>query len=165
MSNQANAVLAVAKKYVAEGYKEGANNDNIFGVWYGEDHQSWCAMFVSYCFAQANALPLIAGIQSPKGFAYCPTAVQHFTTTHQLVPVSSAQAGDIVFFNWDGQKLAEHVGLVVANDLATKTLTTYEGNTTAPGTIAGNESNGGGCYEKHRLYQFVVAVARPKWTS
>jgi len=162
MSNQANAVLAVAKKYVDQGYKEGPNNESIFGAWYGEDHQSWCAMFVSYCFAQANALPLIAGIQSPKGFAYCPIAVQHFTTTHQLVPVSSAQAGDIVFFNWDGQKLPEHVGLVVSNNPATKTLTTYEGNTGAPGV---NQSNGDGCYQKQRQYQFVVAVARPKWTN
>ena len=161
MSVQAQAVLAAAKKYVDAKYKEGANNESIFGAWYGEDHESWCAMFVSFCFFEAGALPLIAGIQSPKGFAYCPDAVIHFTTTHQLVPVAEAQAGDIVFFNWDGQHLAEHVGLVVSNDPAHKLLTTYEGNTGAPGV---NQSNGDGCYEKQRQYQFVVAVARPKWT-
>lgn len=166
MSNQANAVLAVAKKYVTQGYKEGANNDNIFGVWYGANHESWCAMFVSYCFAQANVLPLVAGIQSAKGFAYCPYAVNHFTSTHQLVPVTSAQPGDIVFFNWSGKGgIAEHVGLVVSNNIGSKLLTTYEGNTATPGAVGGNESNGDGCYQKVRQYEFVVAVARPKWAN
>jgi len=162
LSIQANAVLDIAKKYVQQGYKESPNNDSIFGAWYGENHQSWCAMFVSYCFNQAGAGALIAGIQSPKGFAYCPTAVNHFTITHQLVPVASAQAGDIVFFNWEGQKQAEHVGLVVSNDTQHRVLTTYEGNTGAPGV---NQSNGDGCYQKQRQYSFVVAVARPKWVN
>jgi len=159
---QAQAVLAAAKKYIDQKYKEGANNDSIFGQWYGLNHQSWCAMFVSYCFDQAKVGNLLSGIQSPKGFAYCPAAVNHFTATHQLVPVAQAQPGDIVFFNWDGKGEAEHVGLVVYNDTAHKILDTYEGNTGAPGS---NQSNGDGCYEKRRLYQFVVAVARPKWTA
>ena len=103
---------------------------------------------------------------SAKGFAYCPYAVNHFTSTHQLVPVTSAQPGDIVFFNWSGKGgIAEHVGLVVSNNIGSKLLTTYEGNTATPGAVAGNESNGDGCYQKVRQYEFVVAVARPKWAN
>jgi cell wall-associated NlpC family hydrolase len=119
-------------------------------------------MFVSYCFDQAKLGSLVAGAQSPKGFAYCPAAVAHFTKTNQIVPVKQAQPGDIVFFNWDGGKDAEHVGLVVSNDTTHGILDTYEGNTGAPGK---NQSNGDGCYEKRRLYQFVVAVVRPKYTA
>ena len=36
MSKQAVAVVAAAKAQI--GYKEGTNNDNKFGVWYGVNH-------------------------------------------------------------------------------------------------------------------------------
>ena len=63
-------VLGVAKKYVDQAYKEGENNDTIFGKWFGLNHQPWCAMFVSYCFNEAGLVNLVAA-QGPKGFAAC----------------------------------------------------------------------------------------------
>ena len=36
------------------GYREGTNNDNKFGIWYNNNHQPWCAMFVSWCWYQTG---------------------------------------------------------------------------------------------------------------
>ena len=59
-------VLANAKRYVDMKYKEGPNNDTIFGEWYGLNHQPWCAMFVSKVFNEAKLSKLIAA-SSTKG--------------------------------------------------------------------------------------------------
>ena len=66
----AATVVATARKYVDQGYKEGPNNDTIFGKWYGLNNQPWCAMFVSKCFDEAGIANLVAA-SSKKGFASC----------------------------------------------------------------------------------------------
>lgn len=154
-----NKVLAAAKKFVDEGYTEGNDNDTIFGKWYGKEfnHQPWCAMFVSYCFDQGGAIKLIQA-QSKKGFAGCNLGLSWFASKGMLVPVGDAQPGDIVFFDFDDNpKTSEHVGIVYVNQKILRTLVTFEGNT----SVAGSQSNGGGCYKKKRPYTKVVAVARP----
>lgn len=35
------------------GYKEGRNNSNKYGKWFGMNNVSWCCIFVVYCFAHA----------------------------------------------------------------------------------------------------------------
>jgi hypothetical protein len=157
----AQKVLAVAKKYVDEGYKEGANNDTIFGKFYGMNNQPWCAMFISFCFAEVGLSSLVAA-QSKKGFAYCPAAVDWFKKHNQLVPVEQAQPGDIIFFDFDGNKAtAEHVEICYVAQHDKKQLVTFGGNTAPSG--AGSQANGDGCYKKTRPYDKVCAVARPLW--
>jgi len=162
MSDQVDAVLAAAKNYVDAKYKEGRNNDTIFGKWYGLNHQPWCAMFVSKCFAEAKASKLIAA-QSSKGFSSCQIGLSWFASKKQLVPVTSAMPGDIVFYQFDDDPAADHVGIVVSNNKLTKTLITYEGNTAKDGS--GSQANGDGVYQKKRKYSQVIGVARPKWTK
>ncbi|CAB4146013.1 TIGR02594, TIGR02594 family protein [uncultured Caudovirales phage] len=159
--SQAQDVLAIAKKYVDEAYKEGTNNDTIFGKWYGMNNQPWCAMFVSFCFAEAGLSKLVAA-QTKKGFAYCPAAVDWFKKRGQLVPVEEARAGDIIFFDFDGNKAtAEHVEICYGAQHDKKQLTTFGGNTAPSG--AGSQANGDGAYKKKRPYDKIIAVARPKW--
>ena len=162
MSVQIDAVLAAAKKYVDAKYKEGLNNDTVFGKWYGLNHQPWCAMFVSKCFAEAKASKLIAA-QTSKGFSSCQYGLSWFAGKKQLVPVTSAMPGDIVFYQFDSDPMADHVGIVVSNNKITKTLTTYEGNTAAD--RSGSQANGDGVYQKKRKYSQVIGVARPKWSK
>ena len=69
MANAAT-VVATAKKYADQGYKEGTNNDTVFGTWSGMNHQPWCAMFVSKCFDEAGLVSLVAA-STKKGFASC----------------------------------------------------------------------------------------------
>jgi cell wall-associated NlpC family hydrolase len=154
-------VLAIATPYADQHYKEGANNDSIFGKWYGLNNQPWCAMFVSYCFNKAGAGTLVAAT-SPKGFASCSAGVGWFKRNKQLVATKNAQPGDIVFFNFAGGTDPEHVGIVISNDPKSKVLHTVEGNTVNPnGSNA--QANGDGVYYKTRPYSYIVAVARPKW--
>jgi LysM repeat protein len=156
-------VLAIATKFGTDHYKEGNNNDSIFGRWYGLNFQPWCAMFVSYCFNMAGAGELV-NVSTKKGFASCTAAVAGFKKRKQLIKTVHARPGDIVFFNFDKNPDADHVGIVISNDLKSKVLHCIEGNTINP-SGAGVQSNGDGVYFKTRPYRLVVAVARPKWTS
>jgi cell wall-associated NlpC family hydrolase len=156
----AQDVVKIARKYIDANYREGENNDTIFGKAYGLNHQPWCAMYVSYCFNEAGVGALVAA-QTKKGFASCDAGMKWFAKNGQLVPVGQAQAGDIVFFQFDDDAQPDHVGIVVNNNTVLKRLVCAEGNTA--GDSKGSQSNGDGAFLKNRSYSLVMAVARPKW--
>ena len=68
----ANAPDVVHTAQQQVGFVEGANNANPYGDWYGVPNAPYCAMFVSWVFAQNNLSHLVAA-QTPKGF---PTALR-----------------------------------------------------------------------------------------
>jgi len=144
----------IAKSQI--GYQETGNNDTMYGKWYGLNNQPWCAIFVSWCFAQIGQSNLIAA-QTKKGFASCDAGLKWFTKKNKIVPVGQAKAGDIVFFQFDNDKEPDHVGIVIGNN-GKGTLRTIEGNTSAG---KGSQSNGDGVYAKKRAYSLVMGVARP----
>jgi hypothetical protein len=139
------------------GYTETGNNDTMFGKWYGLNNQPWCAMFVSWCYAQAEQVEKIAA-STKKGFASCDAGLKWFVKKNKLVPTGQAQSGDIVFFQFDTDAQPDHVGIVIKND-GKKYLWCIEGNTA--GDNKGSQSNGDGVYLKKRAYSLVMAVARP----
>lgn len=156
-------VISIAREYGVSHYKEGKNNDSIFGKWYGMNYAPWCAMFVSYCFNKAGAGSLVAA-QTAKGFASCSAAVKWFKAKKSLVNVAKAQPGDVVFMNFTGGKSADHVGICMSIDKKSKVLHCVEGNTVNPdGT--GDQVNGDGVYFKTRPFRYIVAVARPNWAA
>ena len=59
-------VLNVARTQI--GFHEGVNNSNPYGIWYGVPNAPYCAMGVSWCFAQVGLSHLIAA-QTVKGAA------------------------------------------------------------------------------------------------
>jgi cell wall-associated NlpC family hydrolase len=160
MSSQ--SVVATALAEVESGYQEGANNDTKYGKWFGLNNQPWCAMFVSWCFAQHDLSALVAG-QTKKGFASCDAGLKWFARNSQLVPVGQAQEGDIAFFQFDEDSQPDHVGIVVKNNTKLKRLVVAEGNTA--GDNKGSQSNGDGVYLKKRSYDLIMAVARPKYPA
>lgn len=106
------------------GYREGRNNDNIFGDWYGIPNQPWCAMFVSYCMNKAGVLPNVV-----KKFASCSIGWNWFKSKGQTrnrgyIP----QKGDIIFFDWNPEKGdgIDHVGIV--NNVNGEYIYALEGN-------------------------------------
>jgi CHAP domain len=152
---------------IEKGGKDGKSGNIVeFWDWWkkvtGQNAQgaSWCAVFISWCFAQGQASSLIAA-KSKFGFIYCPDGANWFSKKKQLIQPKNAQPGDVVFFDWEGKGLADHVGLVIENH---KTyLTTIEGNTSAEG-VAGSQQNGGGVYQRKRhIDKTIIAVARPAW--
>ena len=90
------------------GTRESGNNLQKYGRWYGMNGQPWCAMFVSWVFAKAGK-PL-PPIQSGKGFAYVPTAVEAFRKRGMLH--QRPRVGDIWLVK-GGAYPAGHTGIVV----------------------------------------------------
>lgn len=138
------------------GYAETGDNSTMYGKWYGLDKQPWCAIFVSWCYAQAGLSNLIAA-QNKKGFASCDAGLKWFAKRNKLVPVGEAQEGDIVFFQFDNDAEPDHVGIVAKNWKRKSILATIEGNT----SDKGSQSNGGAVYAKKRPYSLVMGVVRP----
>lgn len=140
------------------GTTEVPDNKTKYGKWYGMNGQPWCAMFVSWVYAQAGLSKSIAASTS-KGFASCDLGLKWFAKKNKLVPVGQAQEGDIVFFQFDDDAQPDHVGIVLKNNTRLKRLVCIEGNTSPDNK--GSQSNGGGVYKKKRSYATVMGVARP----
>ena len=158
----ANALDIVTTAQKQVGYYGGTTDANPYGDWYGIPDEPWCAMFVSWVFAQNNLSNLVSA-QTPKGFAYCPTGLAWFQQKKAVVDKYSGQPGDIVFFSWAGNGIADHVEIVVA---ASKDgITTVGGNTGPEHMTDVSQYNGHGVYLRHRAYLYVLAVCRPAYEN
>ena len=113
-----NDIVAIAKSQV------GNIGGETYWKWYGfSSRVEWCACFVSWC---ANEAGLIEQGMVPK-FSYCPDGVNWFKQNGQwLDRAAIPQAGYIVFFDWNSDGIADHVGIVerVEDNL----IYTLEGN-------------------------------------
>ena len=92
--------------------------------WYGfEGRVEWCACFVSWC---ANECGYIENGIIPK-FAGCIQGSEWFKERGQWQDGSfTPEAGHIIFFDWEGDGLTDHVGIV--ERVENGTVYTVEGN-------------------------------------
>ena len=92
--------------------------------WYGfSSRVEWCACFVSWCADQCGYIE--SGVM-PK-HSYCPTGVEWFRSRGQWQDRNSIPApGAIIYFDWGGDGVADHVGIVESCDGST--VYTIEGN-------------------------------------
>ena len=81
-----------------------------FWSWYGFNGRvEWCGCFVSWCSAQCG---LIESGAVPK-FASCPAGVEWFRSNGKWKDNTySPAAGTIIFFDWNGDGMSDHVGIV-----------------------------------------------------
>lgn len=90
--------------------------------WYGFNGRvEWCACFVSWCYNKAG--------KSEPRFAACQTqGVPWFTSRGQWGArgYKNIAPGDSIFFDWDGDGGADHVGIVIGTDGSR--VYTVEGN-------------------------------------
>lgn len=112
------AMVAVAQSQL------GIDGGLKFCEWYGYSYRvEWCAIFVSWVANQCGYID--AGV-IPK-FAYCPEGANWFMEHGQWHGRDYTPApGDIIFFDWESDGIADHVGIVeyVENDM----IYTVEGN-------------------------------------
>ena len=101
--------------------------------WYGfQSYQPWCACFVSWCAEQCGYID--AGIL-PK-FSHCSAGVEWFREKGRFMDSSYIPTpGDLIFFDWENDGSADHVGIV--EKVENNTVHTVEGN-----------SNGDTCRQK-----------------
>lgn len=137
--NRAEDVVAVAESQI--GYEESTDYYELgddgekkgytcYGDWYGDPYGDWCAMFVSFClhFAQVDDMPLHANCQvwiddlkEDNLFADAADYIPH--------------PGDLIFFNYDDDSDADHVGIV--ERMSDRVVKTIEGN--SDDSVARNE--------------------------
>ena len=90
--------------------------------WYGFNSRvEWCACFVSWCYNQAGkSEPRFAACQS-QGIPWFQSHGQWGDRNYPNIA-----PGDAIFFDWDGDGSADHVGLVIGTD--GQRVYTVEGN-------------------------------------
>lgn len=144
-------IIEIAMKEV--GTKESPPNSNKqkYGEWFGLNSLPWCAMFVSWCYAQAGK-PL-PNIGFSKGFAGCQTGFNFFTKKGWIT--DKPVAGDIVLFDWNNDGRHDHTGLFV-EWLRDGVFTSIEGNTSM-----NNDSNGGNVMVRTRQKSRAIFVHVP----
>lgn len=105
-----------------------------FWSWYGFDSEvDWCACFVSWCADQNGYL---AEGKVPK-FSYVQTGLNWFKDKEKWRNAGEKPvAGDIIFFDWNDNDVADHVGIVAGYHLGR--VFTIEGN--ASGDICKRKS-------------------------
>lgn len=158
------AVLALAKFFVDKKYVEGPRKDTKFGKFMGLNFAPWCASFVSYIFQKSGAGHVVRNAQTAKGFVGCTAGINGLKKKgFEVVKVTEALPGDIIFFDWEKDKDPDHVGIVLQTRPKKKIITCYEGNTT--NGMGGSQSNGGGCFKRDRRYDQVHVVIRPKYKA
>ena len=98
----------------------------LYGDWYGMPYEEWCAMFASFCLENAG----VPEGEFPRS-AGCDRWISdlRYYGLYAEADEYAPQAGDLIFFDWDGDGSSDHVGIVTG---ATETeLTTIEGNSGA----------------------------------
>lgn len=92
--------------------------------WYGFDSRvEWCACFVSWCADQCGYID--SGL-IPK-FAGCINGANWFKSNNRWNDRNyEPKAGDIIFFDWEGDGTTDHVGIV--EKCENGTVYTVEGN-------------------------------------
>lgn len=132
----ATDVVAIAQTQI--GYTESTRNYEVwednsihgytrYGAWYGVPYGDWCGMFASFClrYAGVNDIPINYGVRpwiddlASRGLYYGAGETQ-------------PQKGSLIFFDWEGDGLADHVGIVAevhaAQEHTGASITAIEGN-------------------------------------
>lgn len=144
MSATAQAVLNVARSQI--GFKEGRNNENPYGKWYGIPNQPYCDMGVTWCAWKAGALDIIprsANVHSRLTKARAAGVVS-------MVP----KVGSLICFDWDRDGIADHIGFV-ESVLADGRIQTVEFNTGSYPT--------GGVARLYRSRSLVIGYIHPRY--
>ncbi len=141
-------------------YDGGANevifNDRYYGEHVSGDRFPWCCAFIWCIFNECGASDLF---YDGKKTAYCPTVHEWGKKNNLIVPTSEGQYGDIVLFDWNGDGVADHIGLIISRN-GNGTYETIEGN-----TASYNYTNGGYVLKMTRYYSSIIAIVRPQYDN
>lgn len=150
----ANEIVAKAKSYIGTKENPLGSNNVIFNTdYYGHavsgSSYAWCCVFVWDVFRMCGASDLF---YDGKKTAYCPTLQAWGKKAGLSVPTSDVRAGDIVLFDWNGNKDPDHVG-IATGIINNGVFPTVEGNI-----------NDAVCAMSRQPGQ-VCCVLRPKYAS
>lgn len=109
-----------------------------------------CCYFVSKSFQNAdNGKLFYDGVT----VTYCPNAIKWCKTHMAQIPLYLALPSDVIFFDWNGNRVPDHIGLVRAHKNCDE-IYTLEGNT-----------NGGIVSYRTRPAKYVLGIYRPHFKA
>ncbi len=94
-----------------------------YGDWWQEPYRDWCAMFVSFCLTRAG-VPRDAFPQEASSADWI--ILLQSRELYDRAGEATPEAGDVIFFDLDGDGKADHVGVVTSVDESS--VATLEGN-------------------------------------
>lgn len=154
---QANDLLDVERGELGYSRWDDSEAGTKYGRWYaamtgdsyyGESGVPYCAMFQSWCLAQAGVTA--AGMPG----AYCPSILSAARSAGALVYNEDAQPGDLLLFDWGGDGTPDHIGCCEVNHPSGSYMETIEGNT-----------NNGCVARRTRSYSNIIGVIRPTYSA
>ena len=141
-------IESVIRRAEAElGYKEGRNNSNKYGKWFGMNNVSWCCIFVVYCFA--HALGETKPLPKPTGKYTGVIPVPTLKYGSEGIAVKNIQS----FLNWYGCKLTVDGDFGSATQEAVKLFQKSEG-------ISSDGIYGKNSYAKASAYKDSTTVKK-----
>lgn len=108
----------------------------------------WCVVFAWWCCGKA-------GVSLPIKTASC-TALRDAAQAAGMWITSGYQPGDIVIYDWGGDKKPDHCGIVETAGGAS--VVAIEGN-----TAVGNNSDGGEVMRRTRTVSQIMGAVRPQF--
>ena len=132
-------LLAIAKKQIG-------NTGEKYRKYVGKSG-NWCDMFVFWLYDANGCGSLLkwTGLQK----TYCPASLEWCRKHLAQIPPYLAMAMDIVYMDWDKNKVPNHIG-VAEKKVNTAKIKTIEGNT-----------SGGKVDDKTRNTDYTMAIFRP----
>jgi len=118
-----NEILNTARNEI--GYREGANNDNKYGIEYGMNNEPWCVIFLWWCFRHSNAGDLFPNTAHCDGVRSHAKAVGGWLDRAELES-AGLKPGDLVIWDYNSDGSGDHIGIVESVDEVG--FTSIEGN-------------------------------------
>ena len=150
---RAEDILKIARAEIGVTESPAGSNKCKYNPWYYGREVSggaypWCMVFVQWVFDQAGKrlYPLTAS---------CGVFVREHKNTKAYI-TKDWQPGDIVFFDFGGDGVIDHVGIVERWDGSE--LVTIEGNTSAA-----SQDNGGAVMRRTDHGKYAVCTVRPAY--
>ena len=152
----ANTAAAVVNRAIGEiGYSrwDDPKDGTKYGRWYAEltgnsyygtSGVPFCAMGASWSFYQEDAE--CAGLPG----AYCPSMLSAGRGAGKAVGTRNGKYGDVIYFDWDGDGVSDHVGII-------------EGNTGGYYQTVEFNTGNGEVKRRTRDYGTVIGVVRPDY--
>jgi hypothetical protein len=115
----------------------------------------WCMLFASWAvYTTGGTIPGGISFNTDNTLA----AARRAGAT---VSRANAQPGDLIIYDWDGNGVTDHVGILEVNHGSY--IQTIEGNTS--GSSGGSQSAGNGVWRRTRGWESVAGVVRPAYSG
>lgn len=150
--NELQRLITWARAQIGTAETPPGSNNVIYNTrYYGHpvsgDDLPWCCAFVWDAFRETGLARLFVGGGMT---AYCPY-VMGWAKDHGQWVTDKYRAGDLPLFDWDGDGIADHIGICIG--VSGSALTTIEGNVNSA------------VREMTRSTVNVIGAYRPKWPA